>query len=150
MVKGSASHGVYAEDPFAFDHFHVSRVHVTVDGLDLGEGPIETKYDADSPEFSSYLDAYRSLRGCNGVEDECPFTRLAYMAGKNVLYRFVTNTETPRNTASDGEIAPLRRLGNVRVSLRFDKELPEAITVVMFAKFPGGLKIDKNRSVTEL
>jgi hypothetical protein len=150
LVKGRASHGVYGQDPFAFEHFHVTRVHVTVDGIDLGEGPIETKYEGDRTTFSSYLSAYRSLRGCNGVEDECPFSRMAYLDGKNVLYRFVTNPEVSRSINGDADVTPLRRLGNVRVSLRFDKELPEAVTVIMFAKFPGGLKIDKNRSVTEL
>jgi hypothetical protein len=150
LVKGRASHGVYEEDPFAFGHFHVSRVQVTVDGIDMGEGPIETKYTEDRVEFSNYLDAYRSLRGCNGVEDECPFSRTAYLNGKNAFYRFVSSPETLRNAGSEVDVTPLRRLGNVRVSLRFDKELPEAMTVVMFGKFPGGLKIDKNRSVTEL
>jgi hypothetical protein len=150
LVKGRASHGAYAEDPFAFEHFNVSRVHVTADGSDLGEGPIETKYNEAHLTQSKYLEAYRSLRGCNGIEDECPFDRLTYLNGKNVLYRFVTNPETSHNAGSDSNVTPLRRLGNVRVSLRFDKELPEALTVVMFAKFPGGIKIDKYRSVTDL
>jgi hypothetical protein len=151
VVKARASHGSFTEDPFAFKHFRASRVHVTVDGADIGEGAIETKFVEDSAVRSSYLDAYRSLRGSAGREDECPVSRMAYYEGHNVFYRFVTNPETARNPSSDSnDVTPLRRLGNVRVSLRFEEELPEAMTVIMFAKFPAGLKIDKNRSVTEM
>jgi hypothetical protein len=150
LVRGSAAHGLYDQDPFAFEHFNVSRVQVTADGVDLGEGPIEVKYDDNYSVLSSYLDAYRSLRGCNGLDDEAPFSRLSYIHGKNVLYRFVMNAEMSHSANVDSGVTPLRRVGNVRVSLRFDKELPEATTVIMYAKFPGGVKIDKNRSVTDL
>lgn len=149
IVSGAASHGAFDKNPFYFGHCNVSRVQVTADGVDLGEGPIETNYDSHTVT-SSYLEAYRSLIGVTGSEDEMPFTRQEFLEGGSVFYRFVTAQENSRLNSDDGGVTPLKRSGNVRVNLRFSKELQEPMTVIMYAKFPGCLKIDKNRAVTEI
>jgi hypothetical protein len=154
VVTGSASHGSYIEDPFYFGHHNITRVQVTADGADLGEGPMEVKFDDNGAIMSSYTDAYRSLLGASGDENEAPVGRLEFQDGGNVLYRFVAAPEHGGRgvggTTGEPEITPLKRVGNVRISLRFDKPLTQTMTVIVFAKFPGGIKIDKNRAVTEL
>jgi hypothetical protein len=151
IVTGSASHGSYIEDPFFFDHHNISRIQVTADGVDLGEGPIEVKFDDNGGMMSSYIDAYRSLIGASGDENEAPVGRLEYQDGGNVLYRFVAAPEHGSGGAiGEPEVTPLKRVGNMRISLRFSKALARTMTVIVLAKFPGGIKIDKNRAVTEL
>jgi hypothetical protein len=152
IVSGAASHGNFMKDPFFFDHHNISRVQVTADGADLGQGPIEVKFDDEGAYKSSYLDAYRSLIGSSGNENEAPVGRIEYLDAGHVLYRFVAAPERSNRAGNDSfsEITPLKRTGNVRVSLRFAKALTETMTVIMFATFPGGIKIDKNRAVYEL
>ena len=145
LVSGSGSHGDYHVSPYRFVTKKVNYVQVTLDGQDMGDGPIQTKYMS-SPEDSQYLEAYKSLCGINGSQNENPLTRLQFTDGY-CFYRFVTDHD---ESSANDDIVPLRRMGNVRVSIRFDEMLDEAMTVIMFARFPAGFKIDKNRSVYEM
>jgi hypothetical protein len=151
IVKARAAHGSYNTDPYNFEHCNVARVQVTADGSDLGEGAIETNYNKKNALHSEYLDAYRSLVGAGLNEDDIPVTRQEFQEGGSTLYRFVAAPENlHRSVTSEDGVTPLKRLGNLRVNLRFAKELKEPMTVVIFAKFPAGIKIDKSRMVSEL
>jgi hypothetical protein len=38
----------------------------------------------------------------------------------------------------------------MRISLKFENQLTQPATLIIFAKFPAALKIDKNRAVHEV
>lgn len=145
LVESHAAHGSFKKNPFFFAHHKVSRVQVTADGSDLGHGPIETNYEKNAAD-SLYVEAYKTLKGVNGVDDEIPVSRLDYPQGY-CFYRFVSD-HIDRESSDD--LLPLRRTGNLRVSIRFDEMLQDTTTVVLFARFPAGIKIDKNRAVHSL
>ena len=42
----------------------------------------------------------------------------------------------------------LPRQGNVRIEARFKKPLPELVTCILYAEFPGHVEIDNSRNVT--
>jgi len=128
LVQSHAAHGSFSKNPFYFHNHKVSRIQVTADGCD-----------------SLYIEAYKSLQGVNGFDDEIPIPRLDYPEGY-CFYRFVTD----HNDDSSGEVLPLRRTGNLRVSIRFDEMLASTTTVIIFVRFPAGIKIDKNRAVYDL
>ena len=145
MVSGEASHGDFQADPFLFEHNNLNFIQVTCDGEDLNNSPIMTKY-SQTPEESLYMDAYKTLCGVDGRPGENPISRRDFFHGYT-LYRFVVEHE---DTTNSSDVVPLRRTGNVRISMKFDKQLDQTKTVIIFAKFPAGFKIDKNRGVYDM
>jgi hypothetical protein len=63
------------------------------------------------------------------------------------FYRFVAGSQCDSN---NDDVLPLKRSGNLRISLRFSDALPEPTTLIVFAKFPASVMIDKYRSVTDI
>ena len=53
---------------------------------------------------------------------------------------------TPDREADEEHVC-LPRQGNVRIQGRFKKPLPEPVTCVLYAKFPGHVEIDNSRKV---
>jgi hypothetical protein len=49
---------------------------------------------------------------------------------------------------ADEEHISLPRQGNVRIEARFKKPLPEPVTCILYAEFPGYIEIDSSRNVT--
>lgn len=148
IVDAKAMHGDYAKDSLYFEHCHLRSIQCVVDGVDLVNSPIYARYDHQEAIKSSYLQAYNSLRGLGGASNVVPFGMLDYYNGR-VLYRFLSEEhDTISNVFS--EVVPLKRSGNVRVTVQFDKPLAAPKTLVMFAKFAGGFKVDKNRAVSPM
>ena len=49
-------------------------------------------------------------------------------------------------TYEAGDFWPLVQKGNVRLQIRFGKELPEAVTLLVLAKFPSYFSVDQSRN----
>jgi hypothetical protein len=54
--------------------------------------------------------------------------------------------QTPDREAQEEHIS-LPRQGNVRIEVRFKKPLPETVTCILYAEFPGHGEIDNSRNV---
>ena len=54
---------------------------------------------------------------------------------------------TPDREADEQHIS-LRRQGNVRIEASFKKPLPESVTCILYAEFPGHIETDHSRNVT--
>ncbi|NJL55213.1 hypothetical protein HC928_08515 [bacterium] len=146
LVSDQANHGAIRANPFLFEHKTLNFIQVTVDGQDLSQGPIQPKYSsAGDRENSLYIDAYKTLYGIEG-NDSMPVTREEYPLGY-CLYRFCSE---PNSSGSNDDVIPLKRSGNMRVSVKFDHALPSPTTLIIFGKFPAALKIDNNRAVYEV
>ena len=145
LVSGKASIGNIRKNPFAFETRGLSRIQVTNDGSDLLFSPVQTKYKNGLIK-GLYLDGFKSLCGITGVDNENPISRMNYPLG-NAVYRFVS--ESQESELGDDTLPP-RRMGNLRINLSFDKMLNQSMTVIVFGRFGGALKIDKNRSVFEI
>ena len=144
IVDGAASHGRYNSDPFYFEHCSLNYLQATCDGEDLSNSPMAVKFGETAME-SQFIDGYKSLMGVGGFPGIVPMDRVSYFSG-NTLFRFVREQEDSQS----GDIMPLKRTGNVRLSLKFDKALTDPKTIIVFASFPSGFRIDKNRSVQDL
>lgn len=53
---------------------------------------------------------------------------------------------TPDLSASDDHIS-LSKTGSLRIEVRFDNALPNAVTAVVFSEFACTIELDKNRNV---
>ena len=45
------------------------------------------------------------------------------------------------------QLFKLKKQGNLQLEIRFASALPEAINVILYASFPGEIKIDQARSI---
>ena len=146
-MSDSANHGTLTENPFLFEHSSLNFIQVTVDGQDLSQGPIQPRYATTLDTSNSlYMDAYKTLCGVDGNDCANPISRAEYPGGYS-FYRFFAE---PASTGSNDDVIPLKRSGNMRVSVKFEKQLTRPTTLIIFAKFPAALKIDKNRAVYEV
>ena len=145
LVTDVSNHGTLFTNPFMFEHTSLNFIQVTVDGHDLGQGPIIPSYNK-TPETSSYIDAYKTLCGIEYGDHFNPLSHEEYMQGYT-FYRFDADSQYISN---NDDILPLKRTGNLRISLRFAAALPEPTTLIVFAKFPATVTIDKYRGVTDV
>ena len=61
---------------------------------------------------------------------------------------FILEFDLTPDREADEEHISLPRLGNVRLEERFKKALPEPVTCILYAEFPGHIEIDSSRNVT--
>ena len=141
IVKDSAQNGSFVENPFFFEHANLNFLGVTVNGQPMGIDPIQPKY-GDKPEDGSYIEAYQTLNGILGNYNINPVSRLDYPRGFT-LYRFHEEFD------SDGSLS-LKKTGNMVITLKFDKALEAGMCVIVYATFPGGIKVDKSRAIYEI
>ena len=134
IVRDSAQNGSFLENPFYFENASLNFLGVTIDGQPMGIDPIQPKYGLYDEE-GNYIVAHQTLNGVGGNEKINPIGRLDYPNGRT-LYRFQEEFE-----------GPLKRTGNMSISFRFDYALKKGMCVIVYARFPGGLKVDKSRAV---
>jgi len=61
---------------------------------------------------------------------------------------YVLRFDLTNDREADEEHISLSRQGNVRINARFKKPLPEPVTCILYAQFPGYISIDHSRNVT--
>jgi hypothetical protein len=54
---------------------------------------------------------------------------------------------TPDKEAEEEHIS-LPRQGNLRIEAHFKKPIPQPVTCILYAEFPGHIEIDNSRNVT--
>ena len=147
FILDSSNHGQLNENPFLFQHSSLTFIQVTVDGLDLSQAPIQPRYVTSDTGTSNnlFMDAYKTLMDIDSDEQGTPITREEYTGGY-CLYRFFSEPQI----SARSDTTPLKRTGNMRIMVKFDKQLTQPTTLVIFAKFGAALHIDKNRAVYEV
>ena len=120
-------------NPFCFAHYDCNFIALYVDGRAVPSVPYEPNY-----ESKQFVSSYRSL----GLDNKpyCLISKEDYNAGY-IVYAFHSASYVDQNCL------PLLRKGHTRLEIKFAKPLPEAITVVCFAHFPGLMAIDSSREI---
>ena len=136
LVSSAAYMGNYKLNPLEFKTFDCNSIAFYVNGHSTPTPPIRPNYrDGD------YLSGYMSLIGENYNEDKgILISRQDYTSGY-CLYKFDTCKDYCKKYTKN----VLK--GHTRIDLSFSKELPEACTVILFAKFPGQLEINEARNI---
>lgn len=143
LVSESAAYGNLKENPYNFEHCNLSYISAQWDSIDMPPGILRPKFEA-KYETSNFIDAYNSLRGIDNDSGSIPITRQQFYKGYT-LYRF--HTGEPEN--EPGNI-PIKRTGMLRISMTFEKKLENAMTLIIYAKFPAAFNIDGSRAVYEV
>lgn len=146
IIDSKARHGDYQMSSLRFERCNLRLIQCLVDNQHLGHSPINVRYGASELE-SSYQQGYASLQGMGKIDNVVPFSMTTYF-NKLPLYRFVSQgDETSSGVGQPGAVLPLRRTGNLKVVLQFDRALDDPKTVIMFGQFASGFKITSNRDV---
>lgn len=138
MVSNNAFNGNYGLNPFNFQHFNLNHISLTVNGDSVPFQPF-------TPDFANRncLRDYNALymNGGNfGKDSSLPITYSDFLGGYT-LYLFNLTPDLSNNA-----IAPYAS-GNIRLALKFEKELTESVTLIVFASFHSVIQIDQFRNV---
>lgn len=168
LISAEAYSGNYRKNPFNFYHYNCSFCGFYVDGVSVPKDPLQPKYklssihnknkngrraadaetgetetpEEEDTESEAYTDAFLSLFGHDyNTLDTIPITLRQYPNGF-CLYRFQITDST-----EDDEMVSFTRRGNARLVLKFRKALEENVIVLIYARFPKVMQIDKTRNV---
>lgn len=138
-LDNDAFHGNMEKSPFEFKHYHMNFIGIYVDGQPVPHNPLELNFDQ-----NLFIRAYQSLysgTGKSGQDQGLFITREEYVNG-NVLFAFDLSPDL-----CNGDHMNLIKHSNLRLEMKFNQQLAQTISVIIFAEFDSVLEINKTRSI---
>ena len=137
-VENRAMYGVFKENPFHFKHNNLETLTVSVDSDTL----IRLDFDFDN---GNYVEAYDTLMRSTGQ----------YKGGRSMLvdyHDFGNGTmilvfDLTARGESNSEQFTVKKLGNLRINLKYKNALTETNNLILYGEFDGVLTIDADRNV---
>jgi hypothetical protein len=140
LVSNEAYNGTKSKNPFNFQNYKLNEINVYLDGQQQQAiRPLKPNYTS-GHYISSYLSLFSGTGKIN--RDDGNFVNRDEYANGYTLYAF----DLSPDLAEDDHFN-LAREGSLRVDLKFEDALPEAVTVVCYAEFENVIEIDRNRNV---
>lgn len=145
FVKEAAAAGNVHLNPFNFVTAGVSSIKIYQDDRPVTPS-FNVQYSATSFLKSEYLSAYESLfQSASDGEDiasmYCGITREAYARGYTLyVVRF--------NSTGSEKFLPVQPRANLKISVEFRAAVAENLLMIVYARFPSLMTIDKTRRVT--
>ena len=142
FVKNTAFVGSASTNPFQFHHYDMTSLVLYVNGIQHPSEPLTM--DCSSPY--GVTRAYETLFSSTGIHHD----DRAHMITLEMFTKgfYVLGFDLTPDREADEEHISLPRQGNVRIEARFKKPLPEPVTCILYAEFPGHVEIDNSRNVT--
>ena len=140
FVSNKAFNGDKKENPFNFQHFDLTYLALTVDGIQVPSKPIPPEYP------TTYSDAFQTLFSGTGIHfanEGNNISRESYPHGY-CLYAFDL---TPDLSANSNAHWNLVKTGSVRLELRFGKVLSHSVNCVVYTEYDNVLEIDSSRQI---
>ena len=137
-VENHSMYSVFKENPFHFKHNNLESLTVSVDSDTL----IQLDFDFDN---GNYVEAYDTLMHSTGQ----------YKGGRSMLvdyHDFGNGTMilvfdlTARGECNSEQFA-VKKLGNLRINLKYKNALTETNNLILYGEFDGVLTIDADRNV---
>ena len=142
MVKNEDFVGKVNTNPYKFQHFGLNSFVMYVNGVQVPSGGLSLNT---SHEKSTTL-AYQTLFNGSGIHHSNSGLQITHDLFINGYFMLVFDL-TPDGSASDGHVS-LPENGNIRIELKFDSALTDAITCLLYLEYDGSVQIDKLRNVT--
>lgn len=140
LVSNKAFNGDRKENPFNFQHYFLNYLALYIDGVQVPSKPLTPKFP------DNYIDAYHTLFSGSGVhfsnEGNC-ISRDSYVNGQT-FYIFDLTSDLSANCNTHWNLV---RQGAVRLEMRFDKVLSEAVNCIIYSEYDNILEIDSNRQI---
>lgn len=141
FVDHDSFNGTYQKSPFNFKHNHLSYLEVTVDGEAIPQKGLETSFEDKLESLQAYYSLFTS--GGKVCKDEgLDISRSDYSQG----YTLLGYNLTPDHNEGC-HFNPVKH-GNLRLSFKFSKPLPQTTYLIVYAEFDNIIEIDEGRNVT--
>ena len=136
FVASDAFMGTYRKSPFRFQTYNCNFIGFYVDGKSLPTEPLTPNY-----KTGNYLSAFMTLFGDKYQRDfGNDITRRDYVHGYCLYVFDICQNACERFTSRTMK-------GHTRLEVKFAQPLPEAVTLIAYANFPGLMEIDETRNV---
>ena len=139
MVSADAYAGDLTKNPFNFKHYNFDFMCLYANGQSVPSKALQPKFASDN-----YVEAFQNLftgMELDGKDAGLQCSREDYGKGYTLVVFDLSSEVT------DASIQAVRKQGNLQLEIRFASALPEAINVILYASFPGEIKIDQARSI---
>ena len=136
LVDSDAYMGNYTKNPFRFKTYDCNFIGFYVDGKSMPAEPLTPNYK-DGNYLSAYMTLFRDKYLKNFGND---ITRTEYGHGYCLYVFDICQNSCDRFTQRAMK-------GHTRLEVKFARPLPEAVTLIVYARFPGLLEVDEARNV---
>ena len=141
LVKNKAFQGDYKLNPLNMQHFNVNYIDLNINGKSVpNNAPLEPNFTS-GQVASAFMSTYVGT-GLYGTPRSNSITLEKFKSGYTI-YVFAIDP-CLQNT----DQMPIRKGGNVKLEIKFAKELKEAAIVMVHALFPQMLEIDAARNIS--
>lgn len=146
LTSSAAYSGDYSKNPFNFHHYHLNYLELAVDGQSVPTVAFQPKYQ-DNPDIedqtlsTGYVHEFLSLFKASYPQAEGNWIQRADYPGGYAIYVF------DLKPGVEDKLFSTAQAGHTRLSARFEKPLPEPVTVIAYGVFPSEFKIDQTRNV---
>ena len=136
MINSQSYVGKYTTNPLAFYAYECNYISFSIDGQSVPHTPAHPHFVTDKYEDSMVSQTYSTLFS----GDLCPnISREEFSEGHTMFLFQIMKTKK-------GCLTPQKR-GNTKLEIRFAKELPHPVTILVYGKFPAQFRIDSTRNV---
>ena len=140
MVTNAAYNGAYANNPFFFQHFNLSKIDVSCNGHSIHNRPFEPDFE-NGLYLKSYLSMYQAVSAL-GLNKSFDIAKEDYVGG----YCLWGYDLTPDQGSEEGQLHPIKT-GSLRIELQFAQALATVINVIVFAEFDNQIEINSLREI---
>jgi hypothetical protein len=142
MVDTDAYNGRGDKNPYNFQHFKVSKVSLSKNGLEYPTPPIVTNF-----ENGNYVEAYRHFMSSLHA-DSSPFVPSITLKDFAHGYTLFSWDMSPDQYGSDDPHMIVNRNANIKLSVEFAEPLKQAVTLIVYYQLDMRLTINQSRQVT--
>ena len=140
LVANDAFNGEPTKNPFHFQHTHVKKLEVSINGETITSRPFEPDF-ANNMYLRSYLSLYQGLGKL--LDDWAPDVTLGEYKNGNTLWCI----DFTKDQEAQLDKFHLIQTGNLRIELQFAQATAETLNSVVYAEFDNLLEINKQREV---
>ena len=140
LVSSSAFNGSYTKNPFNFRNYNLSFISVSLDGRTIPAKGLTPNFRRTGHCARSYLSTLLGS-GSNLKESGAGFTLSEFQNGTSLFCLDLSPS------LIDGEQFELVRSGSLRLEMKFDTALDEAVVALVFGELDSMIEIGKSRQV---
>ena len=141
MLRNADFSGSTDKNPYLFRHFGLNAFVMYVNGRQV---PFEG-LSLNTADTKTCTMAYQTLFSGLGIHEGNKGIQITLTQFTKGSFMLIFDL-TPDGCASDGHTS-LPDTGNIRIELKFDEALAEAVTILLYQKFDTSIQIDRLRNV---
>lgn len=142
MIKSQELLGTFNINPFNVRHFGLTHFDMYVNGKQIADEGLTMN----TGNEKTTMMGYRTLFEGSGIQHSDTGLQITHDNYINGYFTLLFDL-TPEHSASEERASPSES-GNIRVELKFDKAITDAVTCLLYLEHEGSIQVDKARNVT--